>query len=87
MSAKGGRSTAAVKSLINYLIALTVYNCGKGDRVLEYVRGNGDMPGYLAFFDGLNDVRVRRKYEEGIGKLEQLGEETVEEKSIVFCYL
>ena len=86
VSAKGGRNTAAVKSLINYLIALTVFNCEKGDRVLEYVRGRGDVPGYLAFFDGVNDVRVRRRYEEGVGKLEQLGEESVEEKSILFCY-
>ena len=61
LSAKGDKNKITVKSLINYAIGLTIYDPEKGNRVIQFLRDSyGKLPEYLRFFDGLNDIRVKK---------------------------
>ena len=61
LSAKGFKNSLTVKTLINYVIALTIYNPHKCDKVLDFIRDSqGSLPNYLLFFDAINDIIVKR---------------------------
>ena len=40
MSSKGKNNLSTIKSLLNYLICLTIYNPLKSSKVLEYLDSN-----------------------------------------------
>lgn len=72
MSTKGEKNRHTIKSLINYFIALTIYDPKKGNKVLEYLGEHGKIPSEIAFFDAVNDIRVKNKFKEGLEKLKTL---------------
>ena len=81
ISSKGPKHLSTIKSLVNYLIALTIYNPVKLDKVLEFLSVEQGIPQYVTFFDAVNDVRTRKLYREGLMKMEALPEESSDEKS------
>lgn len=72
ISAKGPKHLSTIKSLLNYAIALLIYNPDKLNKVLEFLSSEQPLPDYLTFFDAINDVRTRRLFKEGLSKLQAL---------------
>jgi len=54
------------------MIALTVYNPAKCTLVLEYLRERGELNDYLTFFEGLDLMRRKKDFKEGLSILQSL---------------
>ena len=66
LSTKGGKNSSTTKSMLNYLIALTIHNPSKCDKVLEYFKENSSSQDFLIFFEAINEIRIKKKHDDGI---------------------